>query len=49
MHLTYRKSCRICGSRALTKVIELGPQHLQGSFVHRIEADTACVSAQLNN
>jgi len=33
MHLTYRKSCRICGSRALTKVIELGPQHLQGSFV----------------
>jgi hypothetical protein len=33
MHLTYRKSCRICGSTALTKVIDLGPQHLQGSFI----------------
>lgn len=33
MHLTYRKSCRICGSSALTKVIDLGPQHLQGSFI----------------
>lgn len=33
MHLTYRKSCRICGSQALTKVIDLGEQHLQGSFM----------------
>lgn len=33
MHLTYRKSCRICGSSALTKVIDLGEQHLQGSFI----------------
>ena len=33
MHLTYRKSCRICGSTALTKVIDLGAQHLQGSFI----------------
>ena len=33
MHLTYRKTCRICGSPALTKVIDLGEQHLQGSFV----------------
>lgn len=33
MHLTYRKSCRICGSSSLTKVIDLGAQHLQGSFV----------------
>src|SRR4051812_16984800 len=33
MHLTYRKSCRICGSRELTKVIDLGEQYLQGSFV----------------
>ncbi len=33
MHLTYRKSCRICGSLALTKVIDLGEQHLQGSFI----------------
>jgi 2-polyprenyl-3-methyl-5-hydroxy-6-metoxy-1,4-benzoquinol methylase len=33
MHLTHRKSCRICGSTSLRKVIDLGPQHLQGSFV----------------
>jgi len=33
MHLTFRKTCRICGSSALTKVIDLGEQHLQGSFV----------------
>ena len=32
MHLTHRKTCRACGSRALTPVINLGPQHLQGSF-----------------
>ena len=33
MHLTYRKSCRVCGSTALTPVISLGEQYLQGSFV----------------
>ncbi len=33
MHLTYRKTCRVCGSTALTKVIDLGEQYLQGSFV----------------
>ncbi len=33
MHLTYRQTCRVCGSPALTKVIDLGPQHLQGSFI----------------
>ncbi len=33
MHLTYRKTCRACGSSQLTKVIDLGEQHLQGSFV----------------
>ena len=33
MHLTYRKTCRICNSSALTKVIDLGQQHLQGSFI----------------
>jgi SAM-dependent methyltransferase len=33
MHLTFRKSCRVCGSTALTQVINLGEQHLQGSFV----------------
>lgn len=33
MHLVHRNTCRVCGSSALTKVIDLGEQHLQGSFV----------------
>lgn len=33
MHLTYRNTCRICGSSSLKKVIDLGEQYLQGSFV----------------
>lgn len=33
MHLVHRKSCRVCGSTALTPVINLGDQHLQGSFI----------------
>jgi SAM-dependent methyltransferase len=33
MHLTYRNTCRVCGSSALTKVIDLGEQYLQGSFI----------------
>jgi 2-polyprenyl-3-methyl-5-hydroxy-6-metoxy-1,4-benzoquinol methylase len=33
MHITYRKTCRVCGSSSLTKVIDLGYQFLQGSFV----------------
>ena len=33
MHLIHRKTCRVCGSNALTPVIDLGEQHLQGSFV----------------
>jgi SAM-dependent methyltransferase len=33
MHLVHRKTCRVCGSPSLTKVIDLGEQHLQGSFV----------------
>src|ERR1700730_12054167 len=33
MHLVHRSTCRVCGSKALTKVIDLGEQHLQGSFV----------------
>ena len=33
MHLTHRKTCRACGSSALTPVINLGEQYLQGSFV----------------
>ena len=33
MHLIHRKTCRVCGSPALTNVINLGEQHLQGSFI----------------
>ncbi len=33
MHLIHRKSCRVCGSTALTRVIDLGEQYLQGAFV----------------
>ncbi len=33
MHIVNRKTCRVCGSTALTKVIDLGEQYLQGSFV----------------
>jgi len=33
MHIIYRKTCRVCGSSALTKVIDLGEQYLQGSFI----------------
>jgi SAM-dependent methyltransferase len=33
MHLKRRKTCRVCGSAALKKVIDLGEQYLQGSFV----------------
>lgn len=33
MHLVHRNSCRVCGSKALTPVINLGSQFLQGSFV----------------
>ncbi len=33
MHLVHRSTCRVCGSKALTKVIDLGEQYLQGSFV----------------
>jgi len=33
MHLIKRNSCRVCGSVALTPVIDLGYQYLQGSFI----------------
>lgn len=33
MHLIHRTTCRVCGSSALTPVIDLGDQFLQGSFV----------------
>ena len=33
MHLIHRNTCRVCQSAALSKVIDLGEQHLQGSFV----------------
>ena len=39
MHLVYRTTCRVCGSRELTPVIDLGEQHLQGSFVKPGEED----------
>lgn len=33
MNLTHRKTCRVCTSSSLIKVIDLGEQYLQGSFV----------------
>ncbi len=33
MNPTYRETCRVCGSTTLTKVVDLGEQHLQGSFI----------------
>lgn len=33
MHIRKRTTCRVCGSASLRKVIDLGPQYLQGSFV----------------
>lgn len=33
MHLVRRQTCRVCGSSALTPAVDLGEQHLQGSFV----------------
>ncbi|MFC4261707.1 class I SAM-dependent methyltransferase [Ferruginibacter yonginensis] len=33
MHIRKRTTCRVCGSKALKRVINLGPQYLQGSFV----------------
>jgi len=33
MHLTRRTTCRVCGSTALNRVVDLGEQCLQGSFV----------------
>lgn len=32
MHLIHRKTCRICGSQSLSRVIDMGVQKLQGSF-----------------
>jgi 2-polyprenyl-3-methyl-5-hydroxy-6-metoxy-1,4-benzoquinol methylase len=33
MHIRTRTTCRVCGSSSLKKVIDLGPQYLQGSFI----------------
>ena len=33
MHIRHKKECRVCKSPALTTVIDLQPQFLQGSFV----------------
>ncbi|MBI5470705.1 MAG: class I SAM-dependent methyltransferase [Ignavibacteriae bacterium] len=49
MHLTHRKTCRVCGSSALTQVIDLGDQFLQGSFVKpgKELPPTRCISTSL--
>ena len=33
MYLIHKKNCRVCKSTTLTKVIDLGEQYLQGSFI----------------
>jgi SAM-dependent methyltransferase len=33
MHIRKRTTCRVCGSPSLKKIIDLGPQYLQGSFI----------------
>ncbi|MBL7734765.1 MAG: class I SAM-dependent methyltransferase [Chitinophagaceae bacterium] len=33
MHIKTRKTCRVCGSASLKKVIDIGEQYLQGSFI----------------
>jgi SAM-dependent methyltransferase len=33
MHIRKRTTCRVCGSSSLTKVIDIGNQYLQGSFI----------------
>ena len=33
MHIRKRNTCRVCGSSSLVKVIDLGEQYLQGSFI----------------
>src|SRR5690606_22900276 len=33
MHIRTRKTCRVCGSASLKKVIDIGEQYLQGSFI----------------
>ena len=33
MHIRKRNTCRVCGSSSLKRVIDLGPQYLQGSFI----------------
>lgn len=33
MHIRKRNTCRVCGSSSIKRVIDLGPQYLQGSFV----------------
>lgn len=33
MHVIYRNTCRVCGSKSLVPVIDLGEQYLQGSFI----------------
>lgn len=39
MDLKYTKTCRVCGSAALTPAIDLGEQYLQGSFIKEGKED----------
>lgn len=32
MHVTHHTTCRVCGSEALTPVLDLGEQYIQGAF-----------------
>ena len=33
MHIIHRQTCRVCSSPHLANAVDLGEQHLQGSFV----------------
>jgi hypothetical protein len=41
MNIKYRQSCRICGNNNLTEIIDLGYQHLQGSFLKEGKGQTS--------
>jgi len=41
MNIKYRQTCRICGNPNLTEIIDLGYQHLQGSFLKQGKGQTS--------
>ncbi len=47
MHIRKRTTCRVCGSSSLTRVIDLGPQYLQGSFVKAWKRDALSTQNKL--